>query len=113
MALTPVISPRDRADLGRQTQGPTNDRAPPEASVSPDATEKLAAQRVEAVRALVKQAGIDPARLPLKSPLVPDQEGAEQESQVALDLAGSQNRPQPPPQRRELLGVPVTGTRFP
>ena len=145
MALTAMISPRDHAELGRQTLGAAIDRTSQQARITPDAaaarlfqerfpgrplpddpdairtalagsepippdvTSGLAAQRVEKVRSLLKQAGIDPARLPQKSPLIEAQEGVERESQVALDLVGPESQPQPPPQRREFLGVPLPG----
>ncbi len=55
----------------------------------------------------IKQAGIDPARLPQKAPLL--QGRGEDEGQIALDVVQPEGPARLPPQRREFLGVPLTG----
>jgi len=143
MALTPVVSSRDVAELKRLALGADIDGAAREARTSPDAAAArlfeqrfprrplpdtpeairaalmegepipetaaagLAAQRMETVRARVKQAGIDPARLPQKAPLL--QGRGEDEGQIALDVVQPEGPARLPPQRREFLGVPLTG----
>jgi hypothetical protein len=72
-------------------------------AISPAAVRGLAAQRMEMVRAVVKQAGLDPGRLPEKAPLVQGQG----EGEVKLDVAEPESPRRPPPQRREFLGIPL------
>lgn len=71
--------------------------------IAPAAVPGLAAQRMEMVRAVAKQAGLDPGRLPQKAPLVQGQE----EGEVELDVVQPEIARRPSPQRREFLGIPL------
>ncbi len=72
-------------------------------TISRGAVTGLGAQRMEIVRAVAKQAGLDPGRLPQKAPLVHGQE----EGEVELDVVQPEIARRPPPQRREFLGIPL------
>ena len=84
MTVTPVISAQDVSELKRQgvlsekvatdrEDGPTK---------PPAATTKLAKERVETVRAAIKEAGIDGGRLTETSPVLHD----DRPSQIALNV---------------------------
>ena len=80
-------------------------------TIQPLATSELAAQRLEAVRTMMKRAGIDAARLPHKGEVVDGQRDVE--GQVALDLVQPEILPRRPGQRREFLGLTLPGSRTP
>ena len=98
MALTPIVSSRDRAALAEAT-----------GSAAPDLP-ALAARRLEAVRDGIKKAGVDAGRLKevAASPVPIEGEG-----QVKLDLIEPDNPGSParPNLLKRLLGEAGSGTR--
>ena len=97
MAMTPVISSRDVGVVAPRRASSAN--APPEVSALvredgglPSAARKLAESRVDAVRASMKAAGVDVARLDVRKP----ERRADIESRVAFDVIAPET---PPPSR--------------
>ena len=98
MALTPIVSSRDRAALAEAT-----------GSAAPDLP-ALAARRLEAVRDGIKKAGVDAGRL---KEVAASSAPIEAEGQVKLDLIEpeSPGSPARPNLLKRLLGEAGSGTR--
>jgi hypothetical protein len=79
--------------------------------IPPTAASELAAQRLDAVRATMKRAGIEAARLPQKSEVVDASQDVD--GHVALDLVEPESPPRRPPQRREVFGISLPGFQAP
>ena len=91
--------------------GPTRALLIESEPLPPTAPSELAVQRLEFVRATMRRAGIEAARLPQKGEVVDPQRDVE--GQVALDLVPPESPPRRPAQRREFLGTPLPGFRAP
>jgi Domain of Unknown Function (DUF748) len=92
----PELPAPETPDAARETLASAEPRSPGTAG-------EIARARVEAIRALVKKAGVDPARLPDARPV----EGADAVgSLVSLDLATQESAPRPQRSTPDLLRQP-------